>query len=141
MRSPRLFRWKNLAQTTGALILAQRLEEALIRLHVGHLSGAGAKYHSRAKELSRAISDVAGGRAAPKSIRPIIEEVAASIHNDIAAKALGFCRETHENRVIGDRALVVNQVDRQQIDGRKPRMGLPVSRNSGDGASCRTPHR
>lgn len=88
MRSPRLLRWKQIEQTTGALILAQRLEEALFDYSLDTYRVPALNTHTRAKELSRAIDDVVSGRGSTKSIRPIVEELAASVHDDVAAKAL-----------------------------------------------------
>jgi hypothetical protein len=88
MRNPRLFRWRNVENTIGLLLVAQRIEEALFDYTFDSYKVPALNTHTRAYELSQTLNDVAAGRQRGRALEAIVEELAWSVHEDIATTAV-----------------------------------------------------
>lgn len=88
MKSPKLRRWKNLPETEGLLLVAQRIEEALFDYTLDTHKAPALNTHTRCIELLGAISDVRHAGLRKEALQPIVAELAHSIRQDSAAQAL-----------------------------------------------------
>lgn len=86
MWRPRIFRWRDIDSTQGLLFVAQRIEEALFDYTLDTYKAPSLNTHSRCIELSRAIGDVRARVLLEKNLIPIVEELAWSVSNDVAAR-------------------------------------------------------
>lgn len=88
MRRPRIFRWRNLETTSGLLLIAQRIEEALFDYTLDTYKTPSLNTHTRCAELLRVIDDVRSRVLLEKNVTPVVEELAWSISNDVATHSL-----------------------------------------------------
>lgn len=88
MRNPRVGRWKDIPNTLGLLLFAQRIEEALFNFSLDSYKAPALNTHTRCLELIATSKEVLSHRITPKALLPIIEELASSIRNDRAARGL-----------------------------------------------------
>lgn len=86
MRNPRVGRWKDIPNTLGLLLFAQRIEEALFNFSLDSYKAPALNTHTRCLELIATSKEVLSHRITPKALLPIIEELASSIRNDRAAR-------------------------------------------------------
>src|SRR5215471_1089488 len=88
MKNPRLDRWKDLGKTEGLLLFAQRVQECLFDYSLDSYRAPSLNTHTRCLELLRNIHDVDRGTVSAKALKPLTEELAHSIRDDSAVKAL-----------------------------------------------------
>ena len=88
MRKPRLNRWPNLKETEGLLLVAQRIQECLFDYTLDSYKAPTLNTHTRCLELQHAIKEVAANTFSNKNLKPLVEELAQSIKNDVAARTL-----------------------------------------------------
>ncbi len=88
MKEPNLNRWTDPKATEGLLLVAQRMQEALFDYTFSSYKAPALTTNTRSMELSQAIDDVRQKRLPEKSIHVVCDELAWSIENDVAARAL-----------------------------------------------------
>ena len=112
MKNPRLAKWSDLDKTEGLLLFAQRLVECLSDYTLDSYKTPALNTHTRCIELLRTISDVRAGIASNKSLEPLVEELAHSVHCDTAARAL---LGAHSENLSGPSWWEIGNLDRLKV--------------------------
>lgn len=96
MLKPNLLKWKITDELNGLLLFAQLIEEMLFNYTIDSYKVPALNTKSRCFEILSAISDIKEERLQKGTLKPMLEELAWSLENDIVSqKMLGSNFQNH----------------------------------------------